>query len=200
MKGVILAGGLGTRLHPLTKVTNKHLLPVGREPMIFHPVKKLTEAATEPLAREIVTTGRELGVQRDIHYGLHFLGDCGLWRGNGAEAADWYRQSLCAALAYGNVAEAAVEMEGLAMALAAQGRTELAVQLDAAARAKMAALGYSVDGVEFWSGFRQRYLLPARLALGERASAVEAQGRALAWEAAVALALAASVLARAAAR
>jgi glucose-1-phosphate thymidylyltransferase len=44
MKGVILAGGTGSRLFPLTKVTNKHLLPVGREPMIFHPVKKLTEA------------------------------------------------------------------------------------------------------------------------------------------------------------
>ena len=44
MKGVILAGGTGSRLFPLTKVTNKHLLPVGREPMIFHPIKKLLEA------------------------------------------------------------------------------------------------------------------------------------------------------------
>ena len=43
-KGVILAGGLGTRLHPLTKVTSKHLLPVGNEPMIFHSVKQLTTA------------------------------------------------------------------------------------------------------------------------------------------------------------
>ena len=37
MKGVILAGGKGERLYPLTKVTNKHLLPVGKEPMIFNP-------------------------------------------------------------------------------------------------------------------------------------------------------------------
>ena len=44
LKGVILAGGLGTRLHPLTKVTSKHLLPVGNEPMIFHSVKQLTAA------------------------------------------------------------------------------------------------------------------------------------------------------------
>ncbi|RKU39570.1 spore coat protein [Candidatus Poribacteria bacterium] len=44
MKGVILAGGLGTRLHPLTKVTSKHLLPVGNEPMVFHSVKQLTTA------------------------------------------------------------------------------------------------------------------------------------------------------------
>jgi glucose-1-phosphate thymidylyltransferase len=56
MKGVILAGGTGSRLFPLTKVTNKHLLPVGREPMIFHPVRKLTEAGIEEI---LVVTGVE---------------------------------------------------------------------------------------------------------------------------------------------
>jgi glucose-1-phosphate thymidylyltransferase len=44
MKGVILAGGSGSRLHPLTKVTNKHLLPVGEKPMIFYAIEKLTKA------------------------------------------------------------------------------------------------------------------------------------------------------------
>ena len=44
LKGVILAGGLGTRLDPLTKVTSKHLLPVGNEPMVFHSVKQFTMA------------------------------------------------------------------------------------------------------------------------------------------------------------
>ncbi len=44
MKGVILAGGQGTRLYPLTKATNKHLLPVGRVPMIFHAVQQLVDA------------------------------------------------------------------------------------------------------------------------------------------------------------
>jgi len=44
MKGIILAGGTGSRLYPLTKVTNKHLLPVGRKPMIFHPIEKLVQA------------------------------------------------------------------------------------------------------------------------------------------------------------
>jgi glucose-1-phosphate thymidylyltransferase len=56
MKGVILAGGTGSRLFPLTKVTNKHLLPVGREPMIFHPVSKLTEAGIDEI---LVVTGVE---------------------------------------------------------------------------------------------------------------------------------------------
>lgn len=43
MKGIILAGGTGSRLAPLTKVTNKHLLPVGRKPMILHPLELLRD-------------------------------------------------------------------------------------------------------------------------------------------------------------
>jgi len=54
MKGVVLAGGTGSRLFPLTKVTNKHLLPVGREPMIFHPVAKLTAAGIREI---LIVTG-----------------------------------------------------------------------------------------------------------------------------------------------
>ncbi len=56
MKGIILAGGTGSRLFPLTKVTNKHLLPVGREPMIFHPVRKLTESGITEI---LMVTGVE---------------------------------------------------------------------------------------------------------------------------------------------
>jgi len=56
MKGIILAGGSGTRLYPLTKVTNKHLLPVGRLPMIYHPIYKLTEAGIEDI---LIVTGVE---------------------------------------------------------------------------------------------------------------------------------------------
>ena len=44
MKGIVLAGGKGSRLFPLTKVTNKHLLPVGREPMLYHPIKQMVKA------------------------------------------------------------------------------------------------------------------------------------------------------------
>jgi glucose-1-phosphate thymidylyltransferase len=47
MKGVILAGGSGTRLHPLTKITNKHLLPLYNKPVIFHAVEKLVNAGID---------------------------------------------------------------------------------------------------------------------------------------------------------
>ncbi len=56
MKGIVLAGGTGSRLFPLTKVTNKHLLPVGRKPMIYHPIHKLLEAGIEEI---LVVTGVE---------------------------------------------------------------------------------------------------------------------------------------------
>lgn len=56
MKGVILAGGTGSRLRPLTSVTNKHLLPVGRFPMIFHPIYKLVHSGIRDI---LVVTGRE---------------------------------------------------------------------------------------------------------------------------------------------
>lgn len=56
MKGIILAGGTGSRLFPLTKVTNKHLLPVGKKPMILHPIEKLVQAGVREI---LVVTGVE---------------------------------------------------------------------------------------------------------------------------------------------
>ena len=59
MKGVILAGGLGTRLEPLTRVTNKHLLPVYDQPMIYYPIKTLVAAGINKIL--IVTGGNNAG-------------------------------------------------------------------------------------------------------------------------------------------
>jgi glucose-1-phosphate thymidylyltransferase len=59
MKGVILAGGLGTRLHPLTKVTNKHLLPVHDKPMIYYPIQTLVNAGIRDIL--LVTGGNSAG-------------------------------------------------------------------------------------------------------------------------------------------
>ncbi|GAB4330498.1 MAG: sugar phosphate nucleotidyltransferase [Candidatus Abyssubacteria bacterium] len=59
MKGVVLAGGLGTRLYPLTKVTNKHLLPIYNKPMIFYPIETLVEAGISDIL--LVTGGNNAG-------------------------------------------------------------------------------------------------------------------------------------------
>jgi glucose-1-phosphate thymidylyltransferase len=59
MKGVILAGGLGTRLYPLTRITNKHLLPIYDKPMIFYPIERLVRAGVKDIL--IVTGGNFAG-------------------------------------------------------------------------------------------------------------------------------------------
>lgn len=59
LNGIVLAGGTGSRLYPLTKVTNKHLLPVGRYPMIYHPLMRLQEAGIERVA--VVTSPEHMG-------------------------------------------------------------------------------------------------------------------------------------------
>jgi len=56
LRGVVLAGGTGSRLMPLTKVTNKHLLGVGQKPMIYYPIEKLTSIGIEEI---LIVTGVE---------------------------------------------------------------------------------------------------------------------------------------------
>lgn len=72
MKGVILAGGLGTRLYPLTKVTNKHLLPVYNKPMVFYPIETLVKAGIADIM--VVTGGPHCGHFLSILKNGHELG------------------------------------------------------------------------------------------------------------------------------
>ena len=78
MKGVILAGGLGTRLRPCTMVTNKHLLPVYDRPMVYYPIQTLLEAGIDEILLvtggehagdflKLLGNGKSIGV-RDLHY------------------------------------------------------------------------------------------------------------------------------------
>lgn len=59
MKGIVLAGGSGSRLHPLTKITNKHLLPIYNRPMIYYPIQTMVDAGIRDIL--IVTGGRNSG-------------------------------------------------------------------------------------------------------------------------------------------
>src|SRR4030088_1718811 len=59
MKGVVLAGGTGSRLFPLTKITNKHLLPIYDKPMIYYPIQTLVDAGIKEIL--VVTGGRNSG-------------------------------------------------------------------------------------------------------------------------------------------
>jgi glucose-1-phosphate thymidylyltransferase len=59
MKGIVLAGGLGTRLYPLTKITNKHLLPIYNKPMIYYPIEMMVDAGIRDIL--IVTGGKNAG-------------------------------------------------------------------------------------------------------------------------------------------
>lgn len=88
MKGVILAGGLGTRLYPLTHATNKHLLPVYDKPMIYYPIQTLTSAGIEeilivvggPHAGDfirVLQNGKDFGI-RHLEYAYQNSGDGGI--------------------------------------------------------------------------------------------------------------------------
>jgi len=71
MKGVVLAGGSGSRLFPLTKITNKHLLPVYDKPMIYYPIQTLVDAGIKDIM--VVTGGKNAGdFLRLLANGKHF--------------------------------------------------------------------------------------------------------------------------------
>jgi glucose-1-phosphate thymidylyltransferase len=76
MKGVILAGGLGTRMLPLTKITNKHLLPVYNQPMVYYPIQTLVRAGIDEIV--LVTGGHYAGDFLNLlgngkDFGLRFI-------------------------------------------------------------------------------------------------------------------------------
>ncbi|WP_251555550.1 sugar phosphate nucleotidyltransferase [Neobacillus muris] len=74
MKGIILAGGKGTRLEPFTKLLNKHLLPVGSAPMIYWPINKLKEAGITEIL--VITNTQHLGAFQEILGNGEKLGVC----------------------------------------------------------------------------------------------------------------------------
>lgn len=113
MKGVILAGGLGSRLNPLTKITNKHLLPVFDRPMIYYPIQCLVNAGITEIM--VVTGGRKSGdfislLENGEEFGLRQL-NYSYQRGEGgiAEALglaeEWARDDSIAVVLGDNIIE-----------------------------------------------------------------------------------------------
>jgi len=145
---------------------------------------------TERLARETLAEGRAQGEPKFVHYSLHYLADCALWRGDANKAVRLYAESLRAALDYGNEMEAATEMQGMAMGLMGSGREEEGLRLYGASCERLEELQTTmIDDVAFWLKFRERYLLPARQRIGPAASdEAEKKGYELGWEKAVMLA------------
>jgi predicted ATPase/class 3 adenylate cyclase len=129
------------------------------------------------------------GEPRTEHFAYHFLADCALLRGDTEEAETRYRQSLRAAIPLGDVIETSFEVQGVAMAAAANGDPRRALRLCASVEALWDSLGTSMS-VAFWDGLLDRYIGAAREELGDEADAVWGEGRELAFDDAVELALA----------
>ncbi len=127
MKGIILAGGTGSRLYPLTKVTNKHLLPVGEHPMIFYLVAKFKEAGISDI---LVVTGKEhMGavvnlLGSGVDYGVQFTFKVQDHAGGIAQALglaeNFVGNDLCTVLLGDNIFENSIA--SFAMNFKAQGK------------------------------------------------------------------------------
>jgi predicted ATPase/class 3 adenylate cyclase len=162
-------------------LNNRGLVSVGQMLVALGRVDRAV-----PVAEELLASSDRLGDLRGRHYALHYLGDCALAVGDPAAAQEWYPRSLMAALAYGNIAEAGLEMQGVAMAAAGRGEYERAFILNGAAEAKMREVGMDASGFEFWTEYKRRYLDSAREAFGPAAAErTEARGAAVAFDQAV---------------
>jgi hypothetical protein len=140
----------------------------------------------EALANELME--RADGDLRTRHFASHFLADCSLLRDDCADAEERYRESLRAALELGDVFEASIEVQGVAMAKAGRGESARALELAGSVEALWRSLGTDMH-VAFWDRLLDRYLGRARTALGPDAEAARTRGLELAFDEAVELAL-----------
>lgn len=157
MKGVVLAGGKGSRLHPLTKITNKHLLPVYDKPMIYYPIQTLVDAGIRDIL--IVTGGSNAGdflrlLANGKEFGLTHL-DFTYQEGEGgiAEALDLARhfadgQKLCVILG-DNIIEKPIKAAADAFRAQEKGARILLKEVHDAERFGVAEIdGHRIVGIE----------------------------------------------------
>ncbi|MEA2499348.1 MAG: hypothetical protein QOH26_1753 [Actinomycetota bacterium] len=141
--------------------------------------------AVEPLANESLAIARAQGDIRSEHFSIHFLADCALIKGECELAEERYVEALRAAQRLGDQSEAAVEMQGIAMAAAGRLDHARALALAGAAAAELESLSVDLSGMTFWMDLLSKYLGKAEVALGKDALAATQRGREMDFETAV---------------
>lgn len=146
--------------------------------------------AASPIAATGLAEGLELGDPWAVHFAHHFLGDCALMRGDFIASEREYADSLRSGMESGANDIASGQIQGIAMAVAGQGRFVKALRLDEAAETAFKEFGVDPSSIRFWQALRTRFLGAAAKAVGaEAAIAARAEGRAMGFLAATDYAL-----------
>lgn len=122
----------------------------------------------EPLVEELLLASEEMGHIYGIETGLHLFGDCAVGRKDYKEGEKRYAMAVETSLKYGNMIYVAFDVQGVAFALAGQGRYAKAIRLDAAAREMFKKIGITIDGmVIFWDEWIETYIESAKKKVGK---------------------------------
>ncbi len=172
------------------KLGDPKLICRSKTHLSFGYVTQFQHEKAEPLAKECIVQAIELRMPREIMDAKHFYADCALERDESEEAEKRYSEALEAALDYGDMWEAAAEMQGMAMGIAGQERYKKAIRLNGAALKEWEELGAKIPTIRFWDILMERNIGRAKKELGENASAeLENEGRRMGFGRAVEYAL-----------
>ncbi len=172
------------------KLGDPRLICRSKTHLSFGYVTQFQHEKAEPLAKECIEQALKLGMPREIMDARHYYSDCALERDESEEAERRYSEALRAALDYGDMWEAAAEMQGMAMGIAGQGRYKKALRLNGAALREWEELGVTIPTIKFWDILMERNIGRAKKELGEKAAdELENEGRQMEFERAVEYAL-----------
>ena len=172
------------------ELADSRLICRSKTHLAFGHVTQFQHEKAEPLARECIEQALKLEMPREIMDARHYFADCALERDESEEVERRYSEALKAALGYGDMWEAAAEMQGMAMGIAGQGRYEKALRLNGAALKKWEDIGATIPTIKFWDILMERNLGRAKKELGEKAAAeFENEGREMDFDKAVEYAL-----------
>jgi tetratricopeptide (TPR) repeat protein len=172
------------------KLADSRLICRSKTHLAFGHVTQFQHEKAEPLAKECIEQALKLGMPREIMDARHYFADCALERDESEEVERRYSEALKAALDYGDMWEAAAEMQGMAMGIAGQGKYEKALRLNGAALKKWEDIGATIPTIKFWDILMEKNIGRAKKELGEKAAVeAEIEGRQMGFERAVEYAL-----------